>query len=60
MATFEELKENIRKCKTKQELDEMRMPLVKFPKNDGTVEDFYKLQKIFRTQKNRVARGTAG
>lgn len=56
---FEKLKQNIRKCKTKQELDETRIPLVQFPMNGGTVEGFYKLQKLFRTQKNRIARGTA-
>lgn len=61
MANFEELKQSIRKCKNKQELDEMRLPLIQFPnKNGGTVEGFHKLQKLFRTQKNRIARGTVG
>ena len=59
MPNFEELKQSIRECKTKQELDEMRLPLVRHPKNGGTVDEFYKLQKLFRTQKNRISRGTA-
>ena len=46
--------------KNKQELDAMRIPLVTFPKNSGTVDEFYKLQKLFRTQKNRIARNTVG
>ena len=58
MAIFDKLKNGIRKCKTKQDLDEMRLPLVRFVPNGGTVEGFYKLQKLFRTQKNRVSRGT--
>ena len=60
MASYEELKQSIRGCKTKQELDNMRLPLVQHPKSGGTVEEFYKLQKLFRTQKNRVSRGTVG
>ncbi len=57
---FNELSENIRKCKNKIELDDMRMPLVRFVPNGGSVDDFYKLQKLFRKQKNRIARGTVG
>ncbi len=57
---FDKLLEGILKCKTKDELDEMRMPLVRFVPSGGSVDDFYKLQKKFRTQKNRIARGTVG
>lgn len=58
MNKYEEIVKDIRKCKTKQELDGMRMPLVKYPNNGGTIEEFYKLQKLFRTQKNRIVRHT--
>ena len=57
--TFDELKQGIKACKTKDELDEMRLPIVRFVPDGGSTDDFYKLQKIFRTQKNRIARGTA-
>ena len=60
MPSFEELKQSIRECITKQELDQMRLPLVQHPKSGGTVDEFYKLQKLFRTQKNRVSKGTVG
>ena len=59
MPSFEELKQSIRECKTKSELDELRLPLVQHPKSDGTVNEFYKLQKLFRTQKNRISGGVA-
>ncbi len=58
MDKCEEIEKDIRRCKTKQELDEMRLPLVQYPKNGGTIEEFYKLQKLFRTQKNRIVRHT--
>jgi hypothetical protein len=58
MTSFEELRQSIRGCKTKQELDEMRLPLVRHPKSGGTIDEFYKLQKVFRTQKNCISRGT--
>ena len=60
MSRFEDLKQGIKNCKTKQELDEMRMPLVQHPRKGGTVDEFYSLQKVFRTQKNRISRGTVG
>lgn len=57
---FKEMKSKIRNCKTKSELDDLRMPMVEFvPKKHGNVEEFYKLQKTFRTQKIRIARGDA-
>ncbi len=49
MPRFEELRQSIRECRTKQELDEIRLPLVQHPKRGGTVDEFYKLQKLFRT-----------
>jgi len=57
MPNFEELRQSIRECRTKEELDEMRLPLVQHPHNVGTVDEFYKLQKLFRTQKNRISGG---
>lgn len=60
MATFDELKQKVKACKSKAELDDMRLPLVQFVPQGGSVEDFYKLQKMFKTQKIKVARGTAG
>ena len=55
---FNELELKIRTCKTKEELDDLRMLLVEFvPKKRGSVDEFYKLQKTFRTQKIRIARG---
>ncbi len=59
MPRFEELRQSIRECRTKQELDEIRLPLVQHPKKGGTVDEFYKLQKLFRTQKNRISRKAA-
>ena len=58
MNQYEKIENNIIKCKTRQELDEMRMPLVKYPNNGGSSKEFYKLQKLFRKQKNRIARHT--
>jgi len=51
MATFDELARKIKACKTKAELDELRLPIVQFVPEGGEVEDFYKLQKMFRAQK---------
>jgi hypothetical protein len=51
MATFDELKKKIKACKTHAELDELRLPLVRFVPEGGEVDDFYKLQKMFRSQK---------
>ena len=51
MATFDELAKKIKTCKTKAELDDLRLPLVRFVPEGGDVQDFYKLQKMFRAQK---------
>ena len=49
--SFEELKLKIKSCKTRKELDNLRLPLLKFVDDGGAVDEFYKLQKMFITRK---------
>jgi hypothetical protein len=59
MITFDVLKQAIKNCKTKIELDNLRLSILEFVPLGGTVDDFYKLQKLFRTQKIKISRGTS-
>jgi len=54
--TFNELKQKLLACKTKAELDAMRLPIVAHVNSGGTAEEFEKLQAIFKTKKNSIAR----
>ena len=54
--TFKELKEKIKACKTRKELDALRPEMLVFVPNGGDVNDFEKLQRIFHNQKRGLPR----
>ena len=55
MSALDDLKLKIKQCKTKKELDNLRLPIIQFARtSEGLPDGFYQLQKIFKTQKRKV------
>lgn len=56
MMNFMEIKKEITKAKNREQLDELRGPIVEAMKKENNIELFNDMQKLFIKQKNKIKR----